>query len=295
MKRALFIAGPTASGKSTFALEVAERRGGIIINADSMQVYHDLPVLTACPSKEEQGRAPHRLYEFLDGSEVCSAAFWAEAAIKEIESAWANDKLPILVGGTGMYFKVLLDGIAKIPEIPGEIRVAVRKECAEHGSAALHTQLLSVDPVTAERLAPGDSQRISRAVEVMRATGVPLSEWHKNTEPGPMMELDRAGHIDKHVIIPERAELYNRCDKRFDLMIQAGAVEEVEALADRKLSPELPIMRALGVPPLLAYLNGEIGLEEASEEAKMQTRRFAKRQLTWLRNQFSHWDDHFAQ
>jgi len=295
LKRALFIAGPTASGKSAFALEVAERRGGVIINADSMQVYRDLPVLTACPSKAEQDRALHRLYEFLDGSEVCSAAFWADAATIEIESAWANDKLPILVGGTGMYFKVLLDGIAKIPEIPGEIRAAVREECAEHGSAALHTQLLRADPVTAERLALGDSQRISRAVEVFRATGVPLSEWHKNTEPGPMMELDRAGYIDKHVIIPERAELYNRCDKRFDLMIQAGAVDEVEALASRKLSTDLPIMRALGVPSLLAYLRGDMGLEEASEEAKMQTRRFAKRQLTWLRNQFSHWDNHFAQ
>ncbi len=291
MKRALFIAGPTASGKSAFALEVAKQRGGIIINADSMQVYKDLPILTACPSAEEQAQAPHRLYGFLDGSEVCSAAFWAETAMAEINLAWAADKLPILVGGTGMYFKVLLDGIAKIPDIPEDIRAVVRAECEQDGSPALHRQLQEVDPGAAERLAPGDSQRVSRAVEVYRATGTPLSIWQQDTPPGPMAEYDRAGLVDKTVISPARSELYQRCDLRFDLMIKAGAIAEVEALLARGLSPELPIMRALGVPPLSAYLAGTTGLETAAEEAKMQTRRFAKRQLTWLRNQFSHWND----
>lgn len=289
MKRALFIAGPTASGKSALALDVADREEGVIINADSMQVYRDLSVLTACPSKAEQERAPHRLYGFMDGAEVCSAAYWAEAAMREVESAWSANKLPILVGGTGMYFKVLLDGIAKIPEIPERIRTGVREECAEHGSELLHAQLVELDPVTAERLAPGDSQRICRAVEVYRATDVPLSEWHKDTKSGPMAELDREGQVDKRVIIPERPELYRRCDLRFDQMIEVGAVAEVKALAARNLPPDLPIMRALGVPSLLACLNSELTLEAASEEAKMQTRRFAKRQLTWLRNQFSDW------
>lgn len=289
MKRALFIAGPTASGKSALALKIAERDGGVIINADSMQVYRDLPVLTACPTMAEQMRIPHRLYGFMDGAEVCSAAFWAETAMAEMESAWLSNKLPILVGGTGMYFKVLLDGIAKIPEIPKEIRTAVRSECTKYGSDLMHARLVEADPVTAKRIAPGDSQRISRAIEVYRATGVPLSVWHKDTQPGPMAELDRQGRIEKHVIMPEREELYHRCNKRFDLMIDAGVVAEIETLGARNLSPELPIMRALGVPSLLAYLSGGLSLQAASEEAKMQTRRFAKRQLTWLRNQFSDW------
>ena len=295
MKRALFIAGPTASGKSAFALAAAKKRDGIIINADSMQVYKDLPILTACPSAEEQAQVPHRLYEFLDGSEVGSAAFWAEKAMVEIMSAWDDDKLPIVVGGTGMYFKVLLDGIAKIPDIPDGIRAAVREECDQVGSEGLHRQLQEFDPVVAARLAPGDSQRVSRAVEVYRATEIPLSNWQKDTPPGPMAKYDEAGLIEKIAIIPERNELYRRCDIRFDQMLEAGAISEVETLLARRLSSELPIMRALGVPALKAFLAGEVSLESASDEAKMQTRRFAKRQLTWLRNQFSHWDDQSTQ
>ena len=295
MKRALFIAGPTASGKSAFALEVAGRHDGIIINADSMQVYRDLPVLTACPPVEEEAIAPHRLYGFLDGTEVCSVAFWAEKAMQEIESAWEADKLPILVGGTGMYFKVLLDGIAKIPDIPEQIRSSVRSECLLNGSQALHGELQDVDPQAAVRLAPGDSQRVCRAVEVFRATGIPLSTWQKDTPPGPMAKLDGAGGVDKVAIIPERNELYRRCDLRFDHMLESTAIAEVEALVARQLSSDLPIMRALGVPALAAYLAGSVSLDEASTEAKMQTRRFAKRQLTWLRNQFSHWNKNFAQ
>lgn len=295
MKRALFIAGPTASGKSAFALKAAKQHGGIIINADSMQVYKDLPILTACPPADEQAQVPHRLYGFLDGSEACSAAFWAETAMGEIKSAWKEDKLPILVGGTGMYFKVLLDGIAKIPDIPEDIRTAVRTECEQGGSPALHRQLQDVDPEAAARLAAGDSQRVSRAIEVYRATGTPLSVWQQDTPPGPMAEYDKAGLVDKTVIIPERGELYQRCDLRFDLMIKAGALAEVEALIARRLSPELPIMRALGVPALAAYLAGTTDFDAATEEAKMQTRRFAKRQLTWLRNQFSHWNGYNTQ
>lgn len=290
MKRALFIAGPTASGKSAFALKAAARFNGVIINADSMQVYRDLSVITACPTAQEQMQAPHRLYAFLEATEVCSAAFWAEKAMSEIESAWNADAMPILVGGTGMYFKVLLDGIAKVPDIPESIRSEVRKYCAAEGSERLHQELAVSDPETAARLAPGDSQRICRAVEVVRATGVPLSEWHKRTEPGPMHAADEAGRVAKYVLSPERAELYARCDRRFDMMIEAGGLDEVERLVARHLSSELPIMRALGVPSLAAHLAGDCGLDEAIEDAKMQTRRFAKRQLTWFRNQFSHWN-----
>lgn len=289
MKRALFIAGPTASGKSAFALKAAAAYDGIIINADSMQVYRDLSVITACPSEIEQKKAPHRLYGFLDATEICSVAFWADKAMGEIRSAWDAGKLPILVGGTGMYFKVLVDGIAKIPDIPDEVRTQVRRECQDRGSEALHTELTVSDPVTAARLAPGDSQRISRAIEVMRSTGIPLSEWQKDTKPGPMQSYDKTGDVEKFVLLPNREELYARCDQRFDQMMEQGALDEVRALFDRQLSTDLPVMRALGVPSLIRYLDGEIPYEQAADDAKMQTRRFAKRQLTWFRNQFSHW------
>lgn len=289
MKRAILIAGPTASGKSALALKAASECNGVIINADSMQVYKDLQVITACPSDEEMAQAPHRLYAFLDATEVCSAAFWTEKAMEEVESAWANEQTPILVGGTGMYFKVLLDGIAQIPDIPDEIRQEVRRQCDEEGSEILHKELEAVDPEAAKRLYPGDSQRVSRAVEVFRATGRALSDWHKDTVPGPLHAEDQNGRVDKFVLLPDRAELYARCDRRFDLMLQEGALDEIQALAERKLPTDLPMMRALGVPSLLAYVRGDMSLGEAAEDAKMQTRRFAKRQLTWFRNQFSHW------
>ena len=295
MKRALFIAGPTAGGKSAFALKAAREYNGVIINADSMQVYRDLNVISACPSEQEEQQAPHRLYRFLDGAETCSAAFWAERAMQEVDAVWSDGKLPILVGGTGMYFKVLLDGIAKVPEIPDEVRQEVRRQCAEDGSAALHAELLQTDPEIAKRLAPGDSQRISRAIEVERATGTPLSEWQKETEPGPMQAHDENGSVQKFILLPDREVLYDRCNKRFDLMLEQGGLAEIGTLLERRLPSELPVMRALGVPSLISYLEGNMTLEQASEDAKMQTRRFAKRQLTWFRNQFSHWNTLDAQ
>jgi tRNA dimethylallyltransferase len=290
VKQALFIAGPTASGKSALSLHLADAINGVIINADSMQVYSDLPVLTACPSADDEARAPHRLYRFLDGSQVCSAAFWAEQAFSAIENSWQDGKTPILVGGTGMYYKVLLDGLAKVPEIPTEVREQVRSDCAELGSAYLHQQLLQLDPVLAARLEPADSQRVSRGVEVVRATGTPLSEWQKNTTPGPMAQYDAAGAVTKLVIDLDREALYTRCDLRFEQMFNQGALEEVEQLSARKLDPSLPVMRALGVPSILAYIAGEVSKEQAISDAQMQTRRFAKRQMTWFRNQFSHWN-----
>ncbi|MCK0068516.1 tRNA (adenosine(37)-N6)-dimethylallyltransferase MiaA [Kordiimonas laminariae] len=290
MKQALFIAGPTASGKSALSLKFAKDLNGVIINADSMQVYKDLRVITACPSEEDELQASHRLYRFMDGSEVCSAAYWSELAMTEIEKAWDEGKYPIVIGGTGMYFKFLLEGVAKIPDIPDDIRNAVREEAGEHGSEKLHDELKGYDPVIAERLFPGDRQRVCRAVEVYRATGKPLSEWQKNNEPGPMTAHDKAGCAHKFILKPPRDVLYDRCNRRFDMMLGEGALEEVEALMERNLDTSLPIMRALGVPSLIKLIRGEVSEEEAIEDAKMQTRRFAKRQLTWFRNQFSHWN-----
>jgi len=295
VKQALFIAGPTASGKSALSMRLAKDLNGVIINADSMQVYKGMRVVTACPSEADEAVAPHRLYRFLDPSQTCSAAFWAELAMAEIEAAWANGQFPILVGGTGMYFKVLLEGIAKIPDIDPAIRVAVREECEARGSAQLHAELEKADPITAARLPAGDSQRICRAVEVFRSTGKALSDWHKETAPGLVQSQDKAGHITKLVINTDRDELYQRCDMRFDMMLDEGAMEEVRNIMSLDLDPGLPAMRALGVPSLIAALKGEQDLEAATEDAKMQTRRFAKRQLTWFRNQFPHWKRVFAQ
>lgn len=295
MKRALFIAGPTASGKSALSLRLAEDLNGVIINSDSMQVYRDLRVITARPSVEDEAMAPHRLYGYLDAMDVSSAASWAEDGMREIEAAWAQGQMPIVIGGTGMYFKTLLDGMAVIPNIPDDIRIEVRRRCDDEGSDILHGELTAVDPKTAERLFPGDSQRICRALEVYLATGKAISAWQAETEPGPMKTLDDAGRLTKLVIDLPRDVLYDRCNRRFEMMLEMGAWEELDALMARNLDPTLPLMRALGVPSLIAYRRGDMDLDQAVEDAKMQTRRFAKRQLTWFRNQFGHWDRLSAQ
>ena len=295
MKQALFIAGPTASGKSALSLRLAKDLNGVIINADSMQVYKGLRIVTACPSVEDEAAAPHRLYRFLDPSETCSAAFWAGKAKAEIDAAWERGQTPIVIGGTGMYFKVLLEGIAKVPSIDPEIRAAVRQECDESGSEVLHRELSGYDPAAASRLFPGDSQRICRAVEVFRSTGKALSDWHKETGPGLLQAADVAGQIVKLILNPDRETLYERCNLRLDMMLEEGALEEVRNLMSRNLDPSLPAMRALGVPSLINIIKGEQEPAAAIEDAKMQTRRFAKRQLTWFRNQFSAWERISAQ
>jgi tRNA dimethylallyltransferase len=295
MKRALLIAGPTASGKSAMALDVAAQRNGIIINTDSMQVYRELRILTARPNEEEEAQAPHRLYGMMNGAHACSAKEWATLAENEIKIAWEHGQFPILVGGTGMYFKTLLEGMAEIPEINPNIRADVRLRAKVEGAEALHAELSKVDPSIADRLEPADSQRISRALEVFLSTGKPLSEWHKDTRPGFLDQYDQVGEVDKIVLDWPRDVLYERCDKRFDMMIDQGALEEVEKLMAMQLDPTLPIMKSLGVPSLISYLQGNMSIDAALEEAKMLTRRFAKRQLTWFRNQFSDWKRHTTQ
>lgn len=284
-QRPILIAGPTASGKSALALELAERTGGVIVNADSMQVYGTLRVLTARPSAEEEARAPHRLYGHVPPSEAYSVARWLADVRRVLDELSGTGRRPIIVGGTGLYFKALTEGLSPIPPIPDEIRARWRACAGEEGAAALHAILAERDPEMAARLRPTDPQRLVRALEVLEATGTSLARWQE--EPGePVVRVEDGRAV---VVAPERDVLRQRIDARFDRMMAHGAVEEVRALLQLALSPELPVMRALGVGPLARLIAGEASPAEAGEAAKAETRQYAKRQLTWLRRNMNAW------
>ncbi len=249
----------------------------VIINADSMQVYRDIPVLAATPDAGEQSQCPHKLYGAWDGAEACSAADWAARAKQEIAEAHSAGALPVLVGGTGMYMKVLLEGIAPIPEIDPEIRSQVRAMDTARAYAALKCE----DAERAAVLEPADSQRIARALEVVRSTGKPLSHWQANKIGGIESEVD----FHPLIMLPDRDCLYERCDQRFLQMLDAGAIMEVEALLSRNLAPDLPVMRAIGVPEIASLVKGELSRAEAIAAGQQSTRNYAKRQYTWFRRQ----------
>jgi tRNA dimethylallyltransferase len=282
---AVLIAGPTASGKSALALEVARQMDGVIINADSMQVYRDLRIITARPTEEEEQQAPHKLYGHVDAAENYSVGQWIRDAPGAIEEAKAADKVPIIVGGTGLYFTALTRGLAAVPPIPADIRSSVRQRLEREGIAPLHAELAERDPATAQRLMPGDRSRITRALEVILATGRSLSDWHREGMP-PVLEATQTVRFFLDV---DRKELGRRIDARFDTMLTAGALREVARLAARNLNPSLPAMKAHGVPWLIRHLRGEMSLDEAAEGGKRDTRRYTKRQVTWFRNQMPDW------
>jgi len=277
----VLIAGPTASGKSALALELAQKLGGVIVNADSMQVYRDLRLITARPTVAEEQRAPHRLYGHIDASENFSVGRWCEEAAAALTEAQRAARAIIVVGGTGLYFNALTRGLAAVPPIPAGIRDAVRARLQSDGVAALHAELKWRDPAAAARLMPGDRSRITRALEVVLATGRSLLNWHEDNRPA---SLDPARAI-KVFLAPERDDLLRRIDERFDAMMAAGALEEVRMLAARKLATDLPAMKAHGVPWLIRYLEDGITLDDAVFQAKRDTRQYTKRQATWFRNQ----------
>jgi tRNA dimethylallyltransferase len=283
--RTILIAGPTASGKSVLALALAERHGGVIVNADSMQVYRDLRIITARPSVADEARVPHRLYGHIDAAENYSVGRWCQDVRAVIDEARTAKKLPILVGGTGLYFKALTQGLSAVPPTPPEIRAAVRARCDAEGVTALHGELARRDPAMAARLKPGDRMRIARALEVLEATGRSLADWHRDGMPA-ILDPDAALKIFLDV---DRAELHRRIDARFDTMLAAGALDEVSALVARGLDPMLPAMKAHGVPWLRRHLAGEMSLEAAAEGSKNDTRRYTKRQVTWFRHQMPGW------
>ncbi|MFC4291722.1 tRNA (adenosine(37)-N6)-dimethylallyltransferase MiaA [Sphingorhabdus arenilitoris] len=276
------IAGPTASGKTALALHMAKRQKCTIINADSAQVYDALPILSAQPSAEEMASAPHKLFGYLDGRTACSAADWAGAAKGEIADAHAAGRLPILVGGTGLYLRTLLDGIAPVPDIDPTIRTQVR---ALDTDAAYHA-LRSEDAQMAASLHANDDSRIKRALEVKRSSGLSLAEWRAQKSGGIGDDID----LRALLLLPPRPWLHDRCDRRFVQMIEGGAIAEVQRLLAMKLPHDAPVMRAIGVPEIAAMLNGEITAEEAVARGQAATRQYAKRQYTWFRNQSpGHW------
>ena len=287
--KVIFLGGPTASGKSALALRLAEALCGAVVNADSMQVYRDLRVVTARPSPDEEARVPHHLYGYRDGVAPCSAAAWGEDARAVLDSIWAAGGVPVVVGGTGLYFRSLWEGLAPVPDIPDEIREEIRARMGDLGSPALHAELEREDPAMAARLEPGDRQRIARALEVWRATGRSLLDWQALPPEGGLRER---GNVEACplVLAPPRDVLYDRCNERLmRMMIEETGLDELRALMDRKLDPALPVMKALAVPEFIAHLRGELDFGQALEQAQAATRQYAKRQLTWFRNQFPDW------
>ncbi|MGC2855589.1 tRNA (adenosine(37)-N6)-dimethylallyltransferase MiaA [Novispirillum sp. DQ9] len=276
----LVVAGPTASGKSALALDIAREVGGVVINADSMQVYRELRVVTARPSVEEEALAPHRLYGVLPGAEVCSAGRWAEMAAAEVRAAWDAGLVPILCGGTGLYIHALTVGLSPIPPVPDAVRTQARADMAALGNATFHARLAAADPVMGGRLNVGDTQRTLRAWEVLQATGRSLAAWQEE----PPVRLIEARPFTL-LLEPPRDVLYGRCDRRFAAMMEQGALEEVRALDALGLPEAAPVMKALGVPELRRHLHGACSLDAAVAKAQQTTRNFAKRQGTWFRGQ----------
>ena len=281
LKRVVLIAGPTASGKSALAIAMARGENGLVINADSMQVYSELRLLTARPSADEEAQAPHRLYGHVSGASAYSVAKWQREAMAEIEAAHEAGKLPIMVGGTGLYFMSLLKGLSKVPEISPEIREHWRNFAGD-----LHAELAVRDAVSAAKLHPSDRQRLIRALEVVDSTGRSLSHWQKVAEKDAPLRDYAVQKLFKSV---QRDELYARADRRFDQMMEQGALNEVRNLP--VLEAAAPLMKAIGVPELQAHLRGEISLELARQKAKTATRQYIKRQLTWWRGQMADWEE----
>lgn len=279
----LVLAGPTASGKSALGIALARQFNGTVINADSMQVYRDLRVLTARPDDAEMAQAPHRLYGVLDGAEHGTAARWVELAREAIAATLAEGRLPILLGGTGMYLRSLFEGIADIPPIPDETRAAMRAQLDAEGPEALHAALAAADPETAARLKPGDSQRLVRAWEVLEATGRGLAAWQADDAATPAL----ANPVFRLLLRPPRDSLYARIDRRFEAMMDHGALAEAEAVRARTDIPaDAPMRKAHGLPELIQYLDGAISRDEAIRVGQLNTRHYAKRQTTWFRHQF---------
>lgn len=281
----ILIAGPTASGKSALALRLAGERGGVVINADSQQIYRDWHILSARPSGEEEAQAPHRLYGHITLDTIYSTGHWLEEATREIERCRTSDETPIVVGGTGLYFKALTLGLARIPRVDPKIRAAGEAELERLGLVAFVEALHPRDPKTCARIDLQNPRRVLRAWEVLAHTGKGIADWQDATPP-PVLPLNACHAI---ALTPPRDWLYQRCDQRFDDMVNTGVLDEVEAVLRLDLPKDAPGLKAVGASELTAHLKGEMSLEDAVDRAKKETRRYAKRQSTWIRNQMQAW------
>lgn len=279
--KVIIIAGPTASGKSALALQVAQRLDSAVLNCDAMQIYKDIPIIAATPSAAEKDAVPHLLYELYDCAKRGNVVEWLDLCVAEIRRLWAQNKIPVVVGGTGMYIDALINGVTPIPEVPAEIRQQVRQEMETAGLPALHAWLQEHDAEMAAKLSPNDKTRVTRAAEIIRFTGKKLSDWYQE----PMVKKLPEAEFTVVKIVPTLDRIAERCRFRLDKMVyEWGALKEIENLVARGLSADLPAMKALGVPELSAYVRGQMPLEEALELAKLHTRQYAKRQHTWLRH-----------
>jgi tRNA dimethylallyltransferase len=283
----VLIAGPTAGGKSAVAYELARTNAGMIINADALQVYRELRILTARPTPSEERAVPHRLYGTVSASRPYSVGLWLDAARTAIADAWSLNRMPIVVGGTGLYFKALEQGLVRLPPIPPTTRQKWRHKLERQGPASLYEELMSLNRAEATRLRPSDGQRIVRALEILDATGKPLSAWHAESSAPGFLATCRALKL---FLSPPREHLYKRIDRRFDEMVELGAMAEVQELLRQSLDPSLPAMKAIGVGELAAVAGGELALDEACRIAKRNIRRYAKRQLTWARRNMISWN-----
>ena len=277
-KHVMVLFGPTASGKSKLAISVAKECNAVIVNCDSKQLYKEIPIITAQPTESDMLQVKHEMYGVISAAEHCSVGKWIEMVKPVIERNWSEGKLPLLVGGTGLYIKYLINGIPQIPDISDEIRMQARSYILQHGSKAVYEKL---DNKMREKLYPGDSQRVARAYEVLLQTGKSLYYWQ--TRPAtPVLE---GASFAQFFLNPQREDVYNNCNKRFRIMIESGVVEEIKKLHDMRLSENLPSMKAHGVPEIVSYIRGEVNLEEAVVKAQTNTRRYIKRQFTWFRSQ----------
>ena len=279
----IIIAGPTASGKSKLAIDTAVALKSVVINADSMQVYKDIPIITAAPSAEDKEKIPHHLYEIYDPSFRGNVALWLESATNEIKTAWQKSQIPVIVGGTGLYIENLIQGVSPIPETPADIQQTVQQLIDQNGITFLYQQLQEKDPSSAKRLAPNDTSRVKRAYEVLLATGKPMSAWRKL----PLIQKLPEAKFFVIKICPSVEELDTLSYYRFDKMVEMGCIDEVQKLYKRKLNPTLPAMKALGVPELIEYLSGKTNVYQAVQNAKLHTRQYCKRQRTWFKNRLT--------
>lgn len=278
------ITGPTACGKTKLAVDLAKQINGVIINCDSMQIYKGIPVLSAAPTAEEMNGVEHRLFEIYDCDKNGNVFEWLDACVSEVRSVWQKHRIPIIVGGTGMYVEALLKGISPIPPVSLEIRQAVRRECEEKGLESIYEHLKEIDPDTAQKLAPKDTTRILRAVEIFKSTGKKMSDWQKIP---PIKQLPEAGFVVVK-LFPTLQEIESRCRERLDIMVnELGVLKEVTDLLSRNLPNDLPAMKALGVPEFAQFIRGNMNLEEALDLAKLHTRQYAKRQRTWLKGKIN--------